>query len=337
MMYKGKNGLARVLEKLKMPNFCKWRWGTMEDCAHEYQPVHEALGEHFDPSLFRKTRDQTMLNNVVDALGSIEFSSCLLFVCWLTKWLGSIMRWVGSCVCHQDEYKNGGKVECDMKGRLLTVCYQFAKKKLDEGLAESSLWTTGTFGTSRESLLNLKGCVRYSHSVALVKIDCFDRIPLACSRLLQPGMRDRLVKQWEESGKTDSTCARFFEPPLLNDVLALSPDGTGASLKLANEVRLVGHSPCDDTVGEGPHAIANAITARCHHGGWVWVASTMPLGQNLSTLPSMVGATDANLQELWSTWKNITKAEGTHQEVAKKCTRKQFLREVSTQAVRARL
>ena len=143
------------------------------------------------------------------------------------------------------------------------------------------------------------------------------------------------MQQWRElvaTGKTDPSCSRFFVD-LLPDVEALAPDGSGASPALAEEVDILAHSGCDDTVAESPHSIANQISGGSNHSLWVWIAATMRCAQNVESLASMVSATDSNLQSYWDSWKNVTKAEGRGQQLSKKVKTSVFLKEVSTQPV----
>ena len=326
----GKHGLANLLGNLSQENFASWRWCTLENCSNSYVPVHQLLAQHFDVTPFKKSRDQKQLSNVVYVLNTEVWFTQLLFVAWYTKWIGAILKWGGSCTCHAAQFQAGEAVECGKKGRLVAVAYEHAQLELRKGRDIAIAWDCNSFaGCDRTFLLEAIGCVRYTVSVAMVKLRCFDTIPLACSRLLQPGMRDRLLAQWEESPKNDSSCRRFFEPPLLQDVLALGADGSGASPALLKEIGFLMHISIDDTVAESPHAIANSITRRAHHGSWVWCASTMRLGQNLKDLPDMLGATDSDLTQVWNNWKNLTKPAGRNQQVPKKISKKMFLREVS--------
>jgi hypothetical protein len=106
-----------------------------------------------------------------------------------------------------------------------------------------------------------------------------------------------------------------------------SPDHK-VSMVLTREITSFENIPMDDTVGEGPHAIANAISVRARRSGWPWIASTMRLDQNLQDVSDLVPATDADLGVQWDLYKSVVQPPGRKSIRPKRMTRKKFERSV---------
>jgi len=186
--------LADLVSNMHLPNFCKWRWGTMDETTrHLDEGGLESLRGSFDPAPFRKAKDQSQLNKVVVALESEQWYVEFKFVNWYSNWLGGILAWVGCCLCHTQEYEAGIPVKCEKKGRLLSKAYDHATSKLQAGLSIANSWKPHTFGGDAKFVAELQGCVRYVVSTARIKLDFLDRVPVLCARLRQPGVRDRCL------------------------------------------------------------------------------------------------------------------------------------------------
>jgi hypothetical protein len=186
--------LVDLVSNMKLPNFAKWRWGTLDGvCRHLEKGGLESLRLSFDPAPFRKAKDQSQLNKVVEALQSEQWNVEFKFVSWFSNWLGAILAWVGCCLCHREDYEAGIAVECTQKGRLLSVAYEYADGKLQAGLAIAHAWKPHMFGGNATFVAELQGCVRYVVATAYIKLDFLDRIPVLCARLRQPGVRDRCL------------------------------------------------------------------------------------------------------------------------------------------------
>eukprot|EP00959_Pyramimonas_sp_CCMP1952_P285307 5965581-Pyramimonas_sp.AAC.1 len=65
------------------------------------------------------------------------------------------------------------------------------------------------------------------------------------------------------------------DSPLRGDVLAMSGDGLGMSEQLEAEVNSIKYAPLDDTVAEGPHALAQDVHRKAYRAIFPWIASTM--------------------------------------------------------------
>jgi len=172
----------------------------------------------------------------------------------------------------------------------------------------------------------VQGCVRYVFNVGIVKLDFFDRIPILFGRLKEPEVRARCIEQWEASSKKDEASAEFMDEqgPLRDDVDDMNDDGTNVSVKLDAAIEGIKDIPLDDTVGEGPHAVANAISQRSRGCTWAWTASTMRLTQNLQDAKDLVPAVDTTLELQWHLFKNVVQLPGRHAARPKRMTRKLF-------------
>ena len=111
---------------------------------------------------------------------------------------------------------------------------------------------------------------------------------------------------------------------LRRDVERINDDGTGLSEELARAVDAMDLIPLDDTVGEGPHAVANVLSTRARRSSWAWVASSMRLDQNLTDVNDLLPAVDANLEAQWDLFKAVVQPPGRRQSLPKRMTRKKF-------------
>jgi len=265
------------------------------------------VGGAIDFTPFLKNRDQVLLNKVIGALSSDEWFSQFQFVAWFCEWLNGISRWIGGCDCHNDDLVAGRAVVCNRKGRRITTAYAFATSKLREGFVTANSWTMHTYLGGFTMLQAVQGCVRYVFNVGLVKLDFFDRIPILFGRLKEPEVRARCIEQWEASSKKDEASAEFMDEqgPLRDDVDAMNDDGTNVSVKLDAAIQGIKDIPLDDTVGEGPQAVANAISQRSRGCTWAWTASTMRLAQNLVDAIDLPPAVDTTLELQWHLFKNV--------------------------------
>lgn len=285
-MLPGLDGVAELLWKLKLRNFAKWRWGTLADVCQNLSTVFETLCGVFDATPFLKNRDQVSLKKVVFALSSPVWKSQFRFVTWYTVWLNRISEWGGGCDCHNDALIAGEAIDCDRKGRRLLRAFVYASGELKSGLEVANAWPAAKFLGGMPVLQVLQGCVRYVFNVGMQKLDFLDRIPLLCVRLRQPGVRDRAVAQWEASDKTDDASAEFFVFMAV-DIANIHDDGitvSNISDRLGKAIDSLENIPINDTVGEGPHAIANAISQRSRGCSWSFTASTMRFVHLLANL-----------------------------------------------------
>ena len=153
------------------------------------------------------------------------------------------------------------------------------------------------------------GVVRSTYSLGTDKFGYLDLIPWLFARLLHAGVRDRCVEQYASGDpKNHHRCSHLVlhrDSPLLPSVMALAPDGTGASDDLVAEVDAYRRQPLDETVAEEPHAKANAVGGRTRASTFPWISSTMALDGTLTDTKMLCEPCGANLQSLYSSYKCV--------------------------------
>lgn len=305
-----------MLLHLELPNFAKWRWRTLEFVCNKLVTVYTSLRDVFDRGAFKKSKDQTLFSKVVEALTEAMFGSFLLFINWFCQWLGRIASWIGGCECHVEEFARGEKVHCNFVGRRLESAYPYATNSLKAGIAVAESWARGTFGFPFDMVVTLQGCVRSIVVVGFKKLEYLDVIPLLAARLRVPGVRQRCLDQYAAAPRPDSVSDYLFHPDstLRGHVERVADDGSGVSVELGAEIRSLLMISLDDTLGERPHAVANAIGQRSRRASWPWIAGTMRLTQNLSDVTDLCQAVGADLQVEWDLFKTVVQPAGGRSE-----------------------
>jgi hypothetical protein len=136
---------------------------------------------------------------------------CFLFCLFWQVYFNVL--YLGSSVpskCDCCDYSRGAVVVCDRKGRRLKVAYSFATRQLDQGLAAARTWTTHTWGCTYDFLMSVQGCVRYTVSVALIKLRPLDTLPLLAVRLNEPGVAARCIEKYNSTPHHDEVTHDFF-------------------------------------------------------------------------------------------------------------------------------
>lgn len=233
----GAHGLSALLTDAKCPSFAKWRWCTLHACCQSMKGFIRSLAQHFDPVWFAAIRDQEIVRDVLAALRSEHWLSLLDFITWYSQWLTDILEWVGGCDCHPDD----GAASCNYKGRRLAHAYTYASHALREGLGQANDWRIGAFRMSQHSLTEAIGCVRVSFAFGVTALDYLDRVPVLLCRLGQPGVRHRVLQQFDAVPRChhDAVTLEFLDrsdSSMRADVLLVGDDGSGLSPRLAKEV-----------------------------------------------------------------------------------------------------
>ena len=230
--------VADIIEKISVPIFPTWRWCVLQLCCKALAPVLSVLSRYFDPAFFGN-ENRTRINLVREALHSSQWTHCFNFCLWYTEWLGSIMQWGGGCECHDEELKAGKNVCCWRKGRRLQHAWRYAAAALDAGLNEANSWVGNPFGGTIPQLHDLLGCIRGSFTLAHYKLRYLSKIPWLIARILEPGVRDECLIQWNSVpvAEHQRVSVEFFGAgQLRRDIDMLAPDGSGATELLKQEV-----------------------------------------------------------------------------------------------------
>ena len=74
--------LCGQLEALKLPNFAKWRWNTLDFVCVSLNTVVQSLSRHFDVTWFADVRDRVMVRSVQRALSSQLWLEQFELVSW---------------------------------------------------------------------------------------------------------------------------------------------------------------------------------------------------------------------------------------------------------------
>ena len=145
-------------------------------------------------------------------------------------------------------------------GRRLPEAEMYVDSKLNAGLQASNLWNLNLFGgISQEKLSMMQVCVRCTFVLAKIRHQYLSTVPWLLARLLQPGVKQRRIDLYNANTQHELLTHKFIHPDgeLRAHVDALAPDGSGASELLAQEVKVLGNIPFDDSIAEGPHVKGN--------------------------------------------------------------------------------
>eukprot|EP00959_Pyramimonas_sp_CCMP1952_P071851 1500827-Pyramimonas_sp.AAC.1 len=147
------------------------------------------------------------------------------------------MDFAGACPCHLDEYFRGEQVECKRKGRVLPLCYNFAMERLREGLAEVNAWTPAQHGGIQLWQL-VQGAARGAFANGQARVKPYDNIPYLFSRLGEPGIKARVLDQFNRAPAHahDDATMHVMSGQLRADFDAMADDGTNMTNALASEV-----------------------------------------------------------------------------------------------------
>ena len=113
----GLRGAAAVIRKQSVATLAHWRWGTIleacKDCCISF-PILRLNLESIRAYL-HTIRDTVIVKGAMRTFTDVEWQRQLEVVSWSIRHMVSLGKWIGSCVCHADQYKNRIAVECDRK------------------------------------------------------------------------------------------------------------------------------------------------------------------------------------------------------------------------------
>ena len=306
----GLPGCVALIGTIKMPVFIEWRWGTIADVCRELVLVFSTLQNHFHllrPVLEPMT-DGAFTRKLRHAFQSIDWYREFSFVHWFADQLSHIMSWGASCPCHQREFFAQEPVECNYKGRVLPLAFDFACERLRELLDAANGWTETTWGGSRAFLVSLQAMVRAVFSRSHQKIAFLDRIPLLIGRLGEPGVRKRILDQYAEQPKENhnKVSIEVLEPGSegRRDIEAM-PDDTTLSDFLAHVRQRLRFLSFLDKVAEGPHAVFKKVHLHARGSTFQWQAATLRLKQHLKDFEDLCPLANVTLQWCWDRYKSV--------------------------------
>ena len=100
-------GLVGVRQRLSIPSFADWRWGTLLGVMHGLMPILDSLIAHLVLADFRNARDTVGLQHIARAFASTDWRKQCDFIHWMAQWLGAMQTWVGGCPCHVAAFEVG--------------------------------------------------------------------------------------------------------------------------------------------------------------------------------------------------------------------------------------
>ena len=297
--------LAKLMQKVRLPRFADWRWVTLDDCCKSLVSFVSSWSRAFDPSLFAKGRDAVKLKSVCEALQSPHFHRQLKAIAWYSNSMTILLKWGGSCRCHDQFSPQKDRDSCNMKGRLLSEAHPFAMAHLRVAVAECEGWAPGMCDGDTILVRQMQACMKATFLLAEEKLEVFNQIPCLLSRLHEPNIRDACLAQWNEAAweDHDPVSIEFLAPGSLlrRDIEAMGSDGSGMSPRLTEAWQSLRMVVLDDTPGESPHASMRHTALKVRASSWPWQAASNRLRQNLVDLDFFIDDVHprTDLQYLW--------------------------------------
>ena len=194
----GLAGAANLVSIASAPYFAAWRWHTLHACCKSTMSVFDTLKLHRDKLLAQKnTRDQALLRKFKEALHDQAWEDRFRAVAMYTAWVVSLQKWGAGCLCHRDELVAGKSVACNRKGRLVHMAFDHASRHFTSGMEQASAWTPASFNGRQDLQVDVLGLYRRTQATGLLKLDWLECIPWLLAKLPFPGVRDRVLRQWE--------------------------------------------------------------------------------------------------------------------------------------------
>ena len=301
--------LADMMGSLRLANFATWRWNTLHTICVALDKVVDSLMQSFDGSCFGKLRDTASLAKVCQAMASKQWRRQFTFTRIICDALGNLMQWGCGCSCHEELLLQGESIVCDQKGRRLHQAHPHAMRVLGDLLATANQWSVDFFDGDVVLWQSAQGAVRALHALAVRKLDYLDKVPFLLSRLDEPNIKEKCLRQWESCSITQHhrVTRHFLEPGHRSGLRekvdrCIAADGSINDFELRKEVRALQSIPIDDSIAEGPHAAASRVKRAAPSADFPWIASTMRLTQNLKDVKEH---TTDELQREWLSYKTI--------------------------------
>ena len=175
----GMAGSASFFKTLAVASFAVWRWETLGVvCIDVWAPLTMLRDSfHLLQPLLKQMKDTTIAKKVIVALTSVQWLCEFKFVNWYSTSINSFASFGQSCMCHQEEYRKGIKVECSEKGRILPIAFTVTRNFLNKFLATAEGWSPTQWGGSRSFFDSCVGCVRGTWNRGCQKTEWMDEVP----------------------------------------------------------------------------------------------------------------------------------------------------------------
>ena len=309
----GFHAISEMVSKVGLKNFADWRWCTLEDCIECLKGVLEPLSGVINWQWFISWHDHSRLDCFRRLLTSPIFFAEVDFVHWYSRWLGNLMRWVGTCRC---ECATGAA--CFWRGRLLRDAFTTAQNYLQEGLDAANNWEMAHWRGHVHLWQQSTAAVRFAYARGCESIAYLDKLPWILARLDIPGMAGRIIGMFDAMPMHahHPLSVEFLSPHhpsgLRMFVDAIDEHGGNLHPRLREALQGLQDIPLDDVTAEGPHAKAKRIIERASHGSFSWTASSCRLDQNLETFQETCVASGRDPQTEWDRWSSVIKMRRTY-------------------------
>ena len=199
----GLDGVVVLLNGLHLPSFTTWRWGKLHDICKGLVGCFRSLAV-LEPKLFTYMRDKSDCVIFFGCLRSAAWLDKLLIIEWFAHWLTPVQKWIGSCSCtvhdrDSIDFDPVSKKSCKRKGRLLSRAYPYGCQALRDGVDEAQAWTVESFKLDHQLWIQTVGAARYASDLARKKLHDLDCIPWLLARLLEPGVKEEVLRQFAEA------------------------------------------------------------------------------------------------------------------------------------------
>ena len=325
----GLHGTVALFKSVRVPPFAKWRWGTIWENCRSLIYVLPQLIAHYGiiAAHLACMTDGAHVGKVKVALTCPAWYREFKFVCWFSEKLCKTMSWGSSCKCHEEDYANNVAVECDEKGRLLPWAYHKAVSTLEELHSDAMSWTVGTWGGSREFLINLQGMCGSVYSRGMQKHAFLDEVPYIFARLgFETGINKRAIAQFDSAPRSKHNkvsiqlCDRDTEN---RRMLVEMDDDLEVPAGLQHRILAIQKGNLLDKIAEGPHAIFKSESDRARGSQFPWVAASVRLKQNLADVRELCEIMDVDVQLVWTRYKTILQ-EDKHRNRNKRLSMEEF-------------
>ena len=186
-------------------------------------------------------------------------------------------------------------------------------------IAES--WTKDTFQTTLSDHLDLVRCVRASYHMAGKKFAYLQKMQWLIVRIFETGVKKQSVSAnglLAHRMSITGTPRHCLHPsqPLRSGIDDLTDDCSKKHLPVCSpQLTSLAAPPMDDSIVEFPYATASRLVKSCRATKFPFLASSMRMKQNLTTVRELGSAVSVGLRLEWSSYTSLLQVH------PKKCRR----------------
>ena len=237
----------------------------------------------------------------------------------------------GSCLCCRAKFEAGETYDCENKGRILPLAWQFVTSSIAKFLAASRGWSRETFGGSEVFFQSLLGCCRAVHARTMLKFHFLDEIPVMLVRLgCEENIGPRAIQQFdavpEERHNKVSIEVLSRAAPTRQQILDM-PNAWTLTPQLSLIRQRIAMQNVLDKHAEGPHALFKNVSQASRRSEFPWCAATVRLEQNIQDAEDIPNAINYPLQRAWNLHKSVLQTD-KHSDRNVRCKFRTFCKRV---------